>query len=114
MVDLQVKTSLVIRRSVDNQVTYDNSIILCSGLASLFIILNQCVLGLYVSLLFFGAIILSDNKHIIEHYYTDRFTESPVPFMLLPRSSTGKKTPLRLTNRWELLIKGIVEILRYV
>ena len=106
MVDLQVKTSLVIRRPVDNPIMYDNSIILCGGLASLFILLNQCVLGIYVSLLLFGAIVLSDNKHIIEDYYTDQYTESPVPFMLLPRSSTGKKTPLRLTNSMGVIDKG--------
>ncbi len=106
MIDLKVKTALVTRNLVPHEINYNHSLAYGGSLFALFILLNQMVLGLYVSLLISSALLISDNSHLVDTYVKYNYIETPLPFMILPRSSTGKNTPLRLSNNTGIIDKG--------
>ena len=108
VLDFKIKTALVCREREQVHVNYENAIFYGSSLLGLFILLNQVLLGFYVSLLVVGALMINENPNYIENYdsSSSSYIETPLPYMLLPRSSTGKKTPLRLSNSVGIIDKG--------
>lgn len=105
MVDFKVKTAMYVRNYTPPELNYVHAVAYSGGLMGLFILLNQAILGFYFSLLIGGILMLNENNHLLD-VADDYYVENPLPFMLIPRSSTGKKTPLRLSNSVGLIDKG--------
>jgi len=105
MVDFKVKTAMYLRNYTPPELNYVHAVAYSGGLMGLFILLNQAILGFYFSLLIGGILMLNENNHLLD-VPDDYYVENPLPFMLIPRSSTGKKTPLRLSNSVGLIDKG--------
>jgi dUTPase len=104
-IDFNIKTAFYAREPVEHELNYLQAAVYSGSLMGLCILLNQAILGFYLSLLIGGILILNENNHLLE-ISENMYVEHPLPFILLPRSSTGKNTPLRLSNSMGVIDKG--------
>ena len=100
---LDLKISVALYEETKECITMHNTLGL-SGLGTILFILManyQWWMLCMVFLCMGGLMYMLDND-----VYASRYREDPMPFMLLPRSSMGSKTPLRLSNSVGVIDSG--------